>query len=84
MPTLKSSKKRLKTNLKAQERNRAVRSQMRNALRNVRQAEGPEVARQALGRAVSVIDRCVKKRILHRNTAARYKSRLSKFVQNLG
>lgn len=83
MPTLKSTKKRLKTNLKAQVRNRAIRTQVRNAIKNVRQAEGGEAAQQALGQAVSAIDRGVKKRIMHRNTAARHKSRLTKLVQNM-
>jgi small subunit ribosomal protein S20 len=64
-------------------RNRAVRTQVRNAIKNVRQAEGTEAAQQALGQAVSVIDRGVKKRIMHRNTAARHKSRLTKLVQNM-
>jgi small subunit ribosomal protein S20 len=56
---------------------------MRNAIKNVRQAEDAASAQTALGRAVSIIDKTVKKGILHRNTAARYKSRLTRQVQSL-
>ena len=56
---------------------------MRNAIKQVRQAVDADTAQTALGRAVSIIDKTVKKGILHRNTAARYKSRLTRRVQGL-
>ena len=39
---------------------------------------------EALARAVSIIDRSQKKGVIHRNTASRYKSRLTHFVRGLG
>ena len=83
MPKLKSSKKRLRISLKAQERNKAIRTRMRSALKKVRTAEDKSTAEAALGQAISIVDSTVRKGKLHRNTAARYKSRLSHFVQNM-
>ena len=83
MPKLKSSQKRLRTNLKARLRNKAVRTRMRSSIKNVRQAEDQDTAQAALQDAISVIDRTVKKGILHKNAGARYKSRLTHFVRGM-
>lgn len=61
-------------------RNRAARSKVRTALRSVREAlagGNKQTATQAYSAAVSALDKTVKKGILHKNTASRYKSRLS-------
>ena len=83
MPTLKSSKKRLRTNLKARMRNKAVRTRMRTAIKAVRQAEDQSSAQEALQRAFSCIDKTAKHKVIHKKMAARYKSRLAHFVQDL-
>ena len=81
MPKLKSAKKHQATSTKAYERNRALRSRMRTALKKVRQAPDKASAETALQAAVSIIDRTTSKGIIHKNAADRYKSRLSHFVQ---
>ncbi len=62
-------------------RNRANTSQLRTALRKLRQAiqsgDGAQASTQ-FSATVSVIDKAVKKGVIHKNTAGRYKSRLSK------
>ena len=83
MPKLKSAKKRLRTTAKAQERNRAIRSQMRTAIKKVRSAPDKATAESALQSAISVVDRTARKGIIHKNSAARYKSRLSHFVEKI-
>ncbi len=83
MPNTKSSKKRLIQNQKAQLRNRTARSRMRSAIKAVRQAPDRATATEALAKAVSIIDRSAKKRVVPKNAAARYKSRLTKRVQGL-
>jgi small subunit ribosomal protein S20 len=80
---LRSSKKRLVQSRKAQIRNRAVRSRMRSAIKAVRQATDRAAAAEALATAVSIIDKSAKRRVVPRNAAARYKSRLTKRVQAL-
>ena len=81
MPKLKSAKKHQATSTKAYERNRALRSRMRTALKKVRQAPDKTSAETTLQAAVSIIDRTTSKGIIHKNAAARYKSRLSRLVQ---
>ena len=83
MPKLKSAKKRLRTTAKAHERNRTIRSQMRTAIKRVRSAPDKAAAETALQAAISVVDRTARKGIIHKNAAARHKSRLSHFVQKI-
>lgn len=83
MPTLKSSKKTLRKALQRRIRNKGVMSTMRGAIKKVREAPDTETARTALQSAVSIIDRTVRKGVLHSNTGSRYKSRLTLHVQKL-
>ncbi|MDP6777973.1 MAG: 30S ribosomal protein S20 [Candidatus Latescibacteria bacterium] len=80
MPTLRSSYKRLRQNRKARIRNRAARSLLRTSIKKAQAATGREEALALLPGAMSVIDRSVKKGVIHRNMAARYKSRLTRRV----
>jgi len=83
VPNLRSSKKRLRHSLKTRMRNKAIRSQMRTAIKKVRQASDKAAAQEALQQAASVIDKSAKKRVIHKNMAARYKSRLTRLVQTM-
>ncbi|HZQ92257.1 MAG TPA: 30S ribosomal protein S20 [Terriglobales bacterium] len=67
-------------------RNRAHASRLRTALRRLRDALNAgnlEQARQAFGGVVSVIDKSASKGVLHKNTASRYKARLSARLNKL-
>lgn len=81
MPQLRSSRKRLRQTQKARVRNRSVRTLVRGTLKRVRTAPDRSEAEARLPRAQSVIDRGVKKGVIHRKLAARYKSRLARFVK---
>ncbi len=83
MPKLKAAKKHQATSAKAYVRNRALRSRMRTALKRVRQAPDKASAETALQAAISIVDRTTSKGIIHKNAAARYKSRLSHLVQEM-
>jgi small subunit ribosomal protein S20 len=78
VPRIKSAKKRMRQTKTLTAVNRGQRSQLRNAIRNVRQATDAEAKAQAFARAEKLISRAGQKRLIHPNTAARYKSRLSK------
>ena len=61
-------------------RNRANKSHVRSALREMREALAAgkrENAEQVFRKTVSALDKAIQKGSLHHNTAARYKSRLS-------
>jgi small subunit ribosomal protein S20 len=61
------------------ERNRQYRSQLRSTLKQIRVAIAKDTAaaKKQLSHAVSLIDKMAGKGIIHRNTASRYKSRLT-------
>jgi small subunit ribosomal protein S20 len=83
MPNIKSAKKRMELSRRARERNRAVRSRLRTAVRRVHEAEDPETARELLRRAVSLLDRAATKRLMPPNRVARIKSQLHRRVNEL-
>ncbi|OAT82317.1 30S ribosomal protein S20 [Desulfotomaculum copahuensis] len=81
MPNIKSAIKRVKVTRKRTLRNARLKSALRTAIRKFESAAGGtsrEEAGQALHKALVAIDKAVTKGILHKNTAARKKSRLTK------
>jgi small subunit ribosomal protein S20 len=79
LANIKSAIKRNKQNEKRRLRNRIYRGRARTFVKNARTAitEGtPEDARTATLKAISALDRAAQKGILHKNNAARRKSRL--------
>ncbi len=75
-----SALKRARQTEKRTTANRANKSRLRTALRRFRTAVGGsnrEQAQTAYRETVSLLDKAVQKGVLHKNTASRYKSRLS-------
>lgn len=83
MPQHKSAIKRLRQNEKRKQHNRTRRSKMRTLTRKVLSSTDKEAAEKNLKEAVSLIDRLAVKGIIHKNTAARNKSKLTTYVNNL-
>jgi small subunit ribosomal protein S20 len=78
-----SALKAHRQNVVHRERNRRYRAQLRSALRNMRAGIGDKDAskvKAALTETVSLVDRMASKGVIHKNAAARYKSRLVKRV----
>ncbi len=86
MANIKSQKKRVKTNAKAQGRNKAVRSSLKTAMKRVHTAvaEGDKTAAteqlRAAGRA---LDKAVSKGVVHKNQAANRKSGIARLVKDM-
>ena len=79
MANIKSAEKRWRQNIKRRARNRMVRSSARTYVRSAREAiEDGETqeSTEAVRQAISALDRAVSKGVIHRNNAARRKSRL--------
>jgi len=79
----KSALKANRQNIKRREHNRQMRSTLRTALKGIRaalDAKDLDAAKAALSKTVSLVDKMASKGIIHRNTAGRYKSRLSAHV----
>ena len=81
MPRIKSAKKRMRQTKARTARNKAQRSQLRTAVKKVRAAATGTDAQTAYAEAIVLLDRAGRKNIVHRNTAARQKSRLAKAVK---
>jgi small subunit ribosomal protein S20 len=86
MPNHKSAEKRVRQNEKRRAVNRSNRSDLRTQIKKLRTAltaSDVDQSRGLLTSTVSAIDKAVNKGILHKNTAARYKSRLTTHVSKL-
>ena len=87
MANTPSALKRYRQSLKRRDRNRAAKSRVRTAIKKVRAAiaEGDAAsAKDLLQPTLSLLDATAGKGILHRNAAARTKSRLTRQVAALG
>lgn len=83
MANHKSAKKRIRQNEKRRVRNQAAQTKMKTLIKKVHTAEEKATAEVVLKDAVSFIDKSVTKGRLHKNTAARKKSSLTRHVNNL-
>ena len=86
MPNSPSAKKRLRQSLDRRARNRAVRTSLRNQIKKCRTAiaGGDAAATETEFRnTVKKLDKAAAKNILHKNAAARLKSRLSAAIKNV-
>lgn len=86
MPNTRSAEKRLRQNAKCRSRNRAAMSRLRSqvkALRAAVEAGDAATAKTELTKCESLLDRTARKGIIHKQTAARNKSRLCAQVSKL-
>jgi small subunit ribosomal protein S20 len=83
----KSALKRIKQNKKKNARNKHVRSTLKTVIKKVREAvesKDLNAAKEALAAAVPVIDKTATKGVIHKASASRNVSRLTKLVNTLG
>ncbi len=86
MPNHKSAEKRVRQTARRNAVNRANRSGLRSQIKKLRSAlasHDKEQSQGLLNATIGLIDKSVNKGILHKNTAARYKSRLTLHVNDL-
>lgn len=86
MPNIKSAAKRLKQSIVRNERNRSAKKSLRTECKKVLAAVSAgdaEKAEAEFRSATKLIDKTAAKRIIHKNAAARVKSRLSARVKKL-
>jgi len=74
MANIKSAEKRIRTTAKKTARNRRVKTKLRHVIKKHRMTASAD----SLPATAAEIDRAAAKGIIHKNTAARYKSRLAK------
>ena len=83
MANHKSAKKRIRANDSKRLANRYFSKTMRNSLKDIRLTSDKTVAEEKLPKVTSLIDKLVKKGIIHKNKAANLKSGLAIKIRNL-
>ena len=87
MANHKSALKRNKQNITRHARNTHIRTSMRNLVKTVREAAAAgekDAAQEALNKAIPYIDKTSTKGVIHKATASRKISRLTKLVNSIG
>ena len=82
MPNIKSAKKRVKVNDKKALRNKAIKSDLKTALKkaNAAAAENSADKEAVIKQAIKKVDKACAKGVIHKNNAARKKSSLAKLL----
>ncbi len=80
MPNTKQATKRMETDERRRIANKIMTSTMRSNVKKVLRAETAEAGKAALPEAMKHVDKCLKKNILHENTAARVKARMARSI----
>ncbi len=86
MANIRSAKKRIRRSARQRDRNRTLMSRMRSAIRDLRktvEAGDSQAAQEMLPRTLGIVDTTAGKGVIHANTAARTKSRLTRAVTAL-
>ena len=86
MANIKSAEKRIRRSSRQRERNRMLRSRLKSAVKDLRQAVAAgdgDAAREKLPGTLSIVDSTARKGVIHANAAARTKSRLTRAVAAL-
>ena len=79
MANTKSSEKRIRSNERKRERNQMYRSRVKTLIRKAEEVILPgQPSEEAIRLAMSTLDRAASKGVIHKNNAARRKSRLTK------
>jgi small subunit ribosomal protein S20 len=73
-----SVEKRHRQNIKRNRRNRTAKSKLRSVLKDFETAKEPEAKTAAMTKIASAADKAARKKVIHRNKAARIKSRAAK------
>ena len=84
MANIASARKRARQSEKRRQHNASLRSELRSAVKSVKkviEAGDKNAAQGVLQRAASVIDSIADKNIIHKNKAARHKSRLAAAIK---
>ena len=75
--------KRERQDVKRRARNVSNLSRLRTQIKNVLQADDKNKAQEEYTKAVSYIDKAAGKGLIHKNTAARRKSQITKYLNSL-
>ena len=78
-----SELKRVRQSIKANLSNRAYKAKVNTSIKKVLNEKKKKEAQDSLNKAIKLIDKVASKGIIHKNKAARHKSRLNSHVKSL-
>lgn len=84
MPIKESARKYMRVTKRKTEKNRKLKGQFRSAIKDTKEAivkNEIDKAQENLKRSIKALDKAAQKKIIHKNTVARMKSRLNKAVK---
>lgn len=84
MPIKKSAKKYMRVTVRKTEKNRKIKGAYRSAIKATKvslNAGEIDKAKESFKKAQKALDKAAQKKVLHKNTAARTKSRLNKLIK---
>ncbi|MEW5993623.1 MAG: 30S ribosomal protein S20 [Candidatus Zixiibacteriota bacterium] len=84
MPNHKSCEKRMRTSGERRQRNRAFRSGLRSAIKELRNETNKDEAAKKYREVAALLDGAAGRGLIHKKNADRNKSRLAQFVNGLG
>lgn len=87
MPIKKSAKKYMRVTARKTEKNIKIKGLFKSAVKKTKEAVAKgdvESAKEYFKKASKALDKAAQKKVIHKNTAARKKSRLSKKIKELG
>ena len=83
MAHTKQAAKRHRQNLKARASNKQKSTSMKSAIKGVLAVQDAAAGKAKLAAAMKAIDNAAKHGVIHKNTAARYKARVSRVINRL-
>jgi len=84
MPIKNAAKKYMRVTARKTEKNRKIKGQFRSAIKITRESlakDDVKKAKEYLKKSIKALDKAAQKKVLHKNTVARMKSRLNKEVK---
>lgn len=85
MPIKKSAKKYMRVTERKTEKNKKIKGQFKSAIKKTRESihtGKADEAKEWLKKSIQALDKAAQKKVIHKNTAARRKSRLNKLVKS--
>ncbi len=85
MPQRRAAKKDLRQNKRKHEQNLKIKQKIKSAIKNLKKSleeKDLSVSQKALAQVYEVLDKAASKKVIHKNKAARKKSRISKLIKN--
>ncbi len=81
MPNIKSAKKRVRIAEENRKRNKGLKTRIKNITRKLKEEKDPKKKEELIKVAYSAVDKAVKNKVIHKNTAARKKAQFARLLK---